>query len=221
MGEQRTELIQLSRTRRVAVMSRRPSPSTAANPIDELSRGAASELCERFDWPKTWESRVARVLGRIARTFLSSDDAGEVDGEIRLYAYGLVRDGVLALSTKKALDIFERQDLRVLIRRIRAVDYLLGEFTPFYTLDELANHLDRFGMFLEQHEDVLRRTGLPFDSFRWCSWLDAHLGRLYDTRVVHPPQAATVTCPNINVTEPAYHCLQSLPHLELVCGYDG
>jgi hypothetical protein len=127
----------------------------------------------------------------------------------------------LAFSRKRALAFFERQDPRVLVRRIDTVDYLLGEFTPFYTLDELANHLDQFVTFLGKHQDDLIGTGLPPEPFRRCRWLDAHLGRLYDTRVIDPRQPANDTRPNTQVSEPVRRWLRSLPRTKLDCGYDG
>ena len=65
--------------------------------------------------------------------------------------------------------------------------YLLSDKTPFYTLDELADELEHFGAYLQQHRDFLLATGLPPVTFKGSRWLYEELGRLYDTRCTFSP----------------------------------
>src|SRR5262249_41829748 len=142
-------------------MSRRQTLSTKTNPIDKSFHETASELCERFDWPKRWNGRVAHVLGRIARAFVACDGASKVRRSVQSYAYWLVGACVGALARRRALPSLGRQKLRVLFSRIATVNCLLDEFPPFYPHAELANHLDSFLEFLGGHQAFLIRPGLP------------------------------------------------------------
>lgn len=202
-------------------MARRRSPTTAASTFDEAFRADARDLCELLGWPQTWEGRVGRIFGRIAGEFPPPQSAAEVESSVRAYIYELVQDAVATLSAERALDLFEKQDIAVLVRRIETVNYLLDAYTPFYTHKELANHLNSFLDFLGRHQDFMIRTGLPPECFRPSPWLNAHLGRLYDTRVSEPPYLVSDKFSNTSADKPPYRWFRSVIGKERCqCEYD-
>jgi len=88
------------------------------------------------------------------------------------------------LPPEDALRLFEDEDLAELGRRVALIDGLLvREFTPFYTLEELANLGRECVAHLERNRESLLLTGHPSASFARSPFLDWHLTRLYFTRL--------------------------------------
>jgi hypothetical protein len=85
-------------------------------------------------------------------------------------------------TTQLAVQLIQDGDLPRLVQRMGALEELISDETPFFTLPEFANHAREFSRFLKSHRDYLVKTGLPPRFFRPCEWLHIHLGRLYDTR---------------------------------------
>jgi len=84
---------------------------------------------------------------------------------------------------EQALSIFEDEDLTRLATRVSAVEYLQSSFTPFYTLKELADLINKFISHLYQNRDHLIKTGFPETSFESSIWLDVRLNKLYYTKL--------------------------------------
>lgn len=87
------------------------------------------------------------------------------------------------LSPEDALGLFEEADLGDLARRVALVGYLAHEFTPLYTLDELADLARAFVAHLKRNKDHLLLTGHPKTSFARSPFLDWHLTRVCFTKL--------------------------------------
>lgn len=93
------------------------------------------------------------------------------------------------MTPADALALFEHADLAVLARRVALFEYLTDAFTPFYTLNELANLMRRFIDHLKRNRDHLLKTGHPQTSFSASPFLDWHLTRLCVTKLPLTVQA--------------------------------
>ncbi len=108
--------------------------------------------------------------------------------EIGWYAPKFPKETALDIALQyrepeQALSIFEDEDLTRLATRVSAVEYLQSSFTPFYTLKELADLINKFISHLYQNRDHLIKTGFPETSFESSIWLDVRLNKLYYTKL--------------------------------------
>ena len=97
-------------------------------------------------------------------------------------------EAIAFVGPAKALELFEETDLMKLAEKVWIVGYLNYWFTPFYTLDELADLMALFADSLEQNRKSLIETGFPHTSFGKSYWFDRMLNRLLYVRVpvLHP-----------------------------------
>jgi hypothetical protein len=147
---------------------------------------AANRLAERFQVPI---DRVLACLERLVAAFTSDllEHPQDLDHALNRFPLALFDDALSALPKEVAVRLNEEEDLQQLARRARVAEWLVGEYTPYYTLDELAEHTAKFRSFLKEHQGFLVETGLPPRSYRECRWLYRNLARLYDTRATSSP----------------------------------
>ncbi len=126
-----------------------------------------------------WVDRLDELLGLLRRAIV----------EIGIGVPARNRNQSAALF-RKAIEWFTAADLHRLQSRVDVIDALGDQRFPALSDADLANQLEEFVSYQDQHRDFLVKTGLPPTKFRGFPMLYQHLGRLYDTRQteqVYPP----------------------------------
>ena len=110
--------------------------------------------------------RISREADKLAKMYkLGSEDAellrkqafrlaeeGLYDPE-QLLGFSLLGEALeYSENPSVMLRIFQVEDLRILDRRRSDTVRLFHVYTPFYTLDELTNHIEAFCRYLEQNK---------------------------------------------------------------------
>jgi hypothetical protein len=144
----------------------------------------ARRLAKDYVLAMSDEHRAAACLDRLVRAFdpALADRPTNLRDALRRPPLLLLSYAAQSFGFDRAAQLIERSDLHSLWRFVRVAEYLFGEETPFYTVDELASYVGAFSKFLKAHRSFLVATGLPPKCFRPSRWLYLQLGRLYDTR---------------------------------------
>ncbi len=197
-------------------------------PVDP-KRSAVSILAEESERISEWsgisETVASCCLERLVGTFAGHllADAAALGRALHHFPLCLLNDALISLPKGEAVRLITEEDPMELAKRIRTVEWLLDDDTPFYTLDELVTHAHAFRSYLKEHRNYLVRTGLPPRTFRDCRWLYINLARLYDTRATTapwPPDEFTLKVCDLGKREPytwvrssadERNCSRSLP----------
>jgi len=141
--------------------------------VGELENRARALAMERAVDPD-------RVLGIARRGSELADRHGEPFPHLVL---AQLRVALGVLASERALEVFEREDLRSLVVYAPYHDYLMDPDTPLYTWAELASLIREFGAFLLRHQEAIVRDGDAHLRFNDSRWLDRRLSRLYYMKV--------------------------------------
>lgn len=98
----------------------------------------------------------------------------------------------------KALEIFESEEnLYRLCESDLLYNYLLEDFTPFYSLEKLEFILIDFIKFFtrKENKEHLIRTGYPWWSFGKSAWLDRHINKLFYVKIPLLPSPTAMNKP--------------------------
>jgi hypothetical protein len=141
------------------------------------------------DWFKIPAEQARGCLERLVAVFAGHllDDAPALDRALHRFPLSLLEDALIELPKDVAVRLIAEEDLRQFADRVRTVEWLIDDDTPFCTLDELATHVEAFRDYQKEHRNFLVQTGLPPRTFRDSRWLYIRLARLYDTRTTASP----------------------------------
>jgi hypothetical protein len=151
---------------------------------------AADEVHQAIDFTATAISKkygldVERIRSVLERTEYigrnSAVDLSQWEGD-GLYGYLFVpsiAEALDYLQPDTALALFEKEDLQLLKKRVTALQYLLGESAPFYSLSELEHLTNLFILYLAKNRDHIIKTGLPEQPFEKSPILESLLSPLY------------------------------------------
>ncbi len=92
-------------------------------------------------------------------------------------------EAVSYVGSAKALEVFENEDLEDLSRRVSFLDYLQDDFTPSYTLEELADLTEQYISYVQRNRSDLVQTGFPGTDFERSRWFDWHHTKTYFVKV--------------------------------------
>jgi hypothetical protein len=113
----------------------------------------------------------------------------EVDALIR--ACSLLLEIITCRAPVEALDLL-LEDPHQVAERALLTGLMAWDYTPAFTVSQLASFMDLFIPFLEDNRESLARTGLPHMHFSACPWLDV-VAPLYPSTPatwVWPPELA-------------------------------
>lgn len=86
-------------------------------------------------------------------------------------------------DVNKVLEFFEKADLPTLRRRVGVYEYLMDPLTPFFSLNELAQHAQTFSEHLRRHRNELVQTGYLGKSCSPAPWFEWHFTPLWPTKL--------------------------------------
>lgn len=167
-------------------IQRRLDPRALSQPAIHILEAEAAAIGSKFGGSP---SDILACLDRLVATF-PFDAAGPEDGfvdRLCLPPFRALSDAARVLGGPKAVELFSREDLKLIDLRVGAAQQLVDPDVPAYALKELASHVRDFCDFQREHSGFIIQTGLPPRHFKQCPWLHAHLGRSYDTRATRSP----------------------------------
>lgn len=205
--------------RKDCTLARQPSQGNEPASALTVLTTEADRLAERY---RISIEQARQCLERLVSVFASDllEQPRQLDRALRRYPLSLLADALGSLPKAVAVKLITEDDLPQLARRVNAVEWLVDEDTPLYTLDELANHAGAVRVYLQLHRDYLIQTGLPPRSFRTtCPWLYLNLARLYDTRTTDSPWPSDEFSDH-NYTDDKPYTWVKMPHPEVNLGGD-